>query len=467
MKGLWSLLGVVFTLFGCGLSSPPEPVQNLHVYPPQWQSPHHRLEVKELWPQLSRLPRLQSLVLEGLKNNPELQLERAKVDGAVARVYQIRAVLWPEIGAFISARRQDSGQLSNNFQLGGDVSWEVDFLGKLNDQSKAALFAASRSINEFRFQRLSLVARVSSLWFDLLEAQLQLKLVRQRRLNLQQDLDIVESGYQSGLNSSLDVFLARADVAGALANEEVKSRELNRASQNMELSLGRYPAAKIRSSAELALDITQIPVGLPSELLTRRADIRGAQDNLSAANASLSVAYKQRFPSLKLTGSLGYASPELSQLLTPQSLIWSVFANVSAPVFNAGGLKAQQTEKVAEAQQAAALLTQTILIAFSEVERALLAEGRLAAQEQHLNVAVENSVLAEELAFEQYRAGLTSYITVLESTRRAFDSQSAAISVRNQRLQNRINLFLAIGGSIETSVSEQADKLIWEGQVAQ
>lgn len=437
-----------FLLLACSVQSPSQPSPTLS-NPELWVSEHLAESGSDLFSQLENLPQLKLLVEEGLNNNPQLQQSKSQLAASVALLELAQAQLWPELSAYLTAGRQDNGNnIANSAQLGLDFSWEIDLWGKLDDQAQAALLDAKTQLHQYQAAQQNLVAKISQDWFNLLTAQQQLALIEQRRDNLQQNLTIIEDGYQSGIRQSLDVFLSRADVAGAQANVAAKKDQLNQASQALELSLGRYPSGQLRAAGELTLNIAKLPAGLPSEMLQRRPDIQAEYTNLSAANARIAVAYKQKFPSLRLTSRVGGSSNELNDLLQPESLVWNVFANLTSPLLDAGRLEAQQQQKQALAEAAAAQLSNKVLTAFAEVESALNAETALVEQLDRVIVAADNSIQAEQLAFEQYQAGLVEYVTVLESQRRSFDSQSTRIDIRNQRLQNRIDLLLALGGGL-------------------
>ncbi|MDO6527554.1 efflux transporter outer membrane subunit [Motilimonas sp. 1_MG-2023] len=438
-------------LFGCSLSAPQQAELSPSIAA-NWSAEHQNAPVAaQFMPQLTALPDLHKLVLQGLTKNPTLLQSQAKVDASMALLKQQQAQRWPQINAYLSGRRQDNGQsITDNTQFGIDLSWELDIWGKLDDASRAALLDASANLNLLKQQQLELTATIAQQWFNLLAAQHQYELIHQRRLNLVNNLLIIEEGYQAGLNGSLDVFLARADVAGAQSSEAAKADEIKQASRALQLSLGEYPTGNLRANGTFSLNLDKLPAGLPSQLLQRRPDIQGAQDALSAANARISVAYKEKFPSIKLTSGLGNSSPELNELLRADSMLWNLFANLSTPLFNAGLLEARQQQQEALALAAAANLQASVLNAFQQVEAALSKEATLVEQLDKVSVAAQNSLLAEELAFEQYQGGLVDYVTVLEAQRRSFDSQSARINIRNQRLQNRIELLLALGGDPHT-----------------
>jgi len=429
------------------------------VTPAQWSTVHLHTDIKTTWQGIAAYPQLTEYIQEALVYNPQLTSERYNIDIAVALVKQTEAGQYPKIDAYLGSGRQSNSQnITNSSSLNIDTGWEVDYLGKLNDLAKAATLDAQQAILNYKQQQSNTIALISQQWFDLIFYQQQFKLINKRQHNLQQNLDIIENGYDQGVKQSLDVYLARADLARAQASKQENLEALKNAQRQLELSLGRYPAASIHANGNLTFAAIPVPSGLPSELIQRRFDIQQAMLALNAENYRVAHAYKNRFPSLSLSLSGGTSSPELSNLLQSDSLLWSLFANASASVFDAGALIAKQAQQTAKTQQSAILVTQVTLQAFSEVETALAAEVTLANRELQQQNAEYYFNVAEQLAFEQYIAGLTDYITVLESQRSAFDAQTSSLAIKNTRIQNRIKLLLALGGDIPTSLTVNTEK---------
>ena len=211
--------------------------------------------------------------------------------------------------------------------------------------------------------------------------------------------------------------------------------------------LGDYPDGKLETGAALPLIETPVPTGLPSELISRRPDLQQAWANLLASDAAVAIAHKQRFPRLVLVASGGDVSEDLDSLLNGTPLAWSILGNLTQPLFNAGRLKAQEQQARARLVQAENQYLDSLYRAFSEVENALSRSRSLQTRYRVVLDAEKNAVAGLNLAFEQYQRGLVSYTTVLEAQRRAFDIQSGVIELRNQLLQNRITLHLALGGN--------------------
>ncbi len=445
---------VAILVSGC-LFQVPEPIpENPPFFPENWINSHLAEPVSGIWLPLDHRELLVGLIGEGIQNNQQLKIQTARVEMALQDTVIAGADVSPELSAFLRGGRQRNQSTSDSFAVGLDFSWELDILGKLDDHEQAALFEAAMSVENWRKTRLALVADITGQWFVLLENYQQLALIQKREKNLSSNLQIIEEGYKMGLNPPLDLHLARADFSAIGARVVARKQEMRKQTRRMEYLLGRYPETELLAAGRLPREMTEIPAGIPANILTRRPDILAAGHHLAAANLQVAVAYKNRFPSLRLTGSYGSSSDELGQLISGESVLWSLFAGLTTPLLNGGRLEALQVRSMARSSETAAMYTDTVLSAFVEVENSLEAEQRLTVQQSFLEQASEDSTRAEDLAFEQYQNGLVNYVTVLESERRAFDAQSTVLAIYNERIQNRIRLFLALGGDFPPTDNE-------------
>jgi len=210
--------------------------------------------------------------------------------------------------------------------------------------------------------------------------------------------------------------------------------------------LGRYPSGEMVFDRKLPVITQRVPAGLPAELLKRRPSIQAAWIELLAADAALAVAHRQRFPTLRLSASVSDSDSALSQLLDEGPLGWSLLGGLTQPLFAGGQLAARERQARAELLQAEQRYLDHLFQALTEVENRLHEQYILEQRYQSFLQAEENALAAQRLAFDQYQRGLINYTSVLESQRRAFDAQSTVLQLRNQLLQNRIALQLALGG---------------------
>ncbi|WP_220719333.1 efflux transporter outer membrane subunit [Agarivorans litoreus] len=447
----WTWIALVITSLGaCSMHDTPahEPVVNLTAT--SWTSEYQQGEFNQQRFEKALPSALQTLISEALVNNPGLQQQGFALDQQLYQVKIQTSQSWPIVEAFLTGQRSGSDtNTATQLRVGLDISWEIDWLGKLDALQQAAVLDAKVSFEQWQQAQIRLAANTAQQWYNVIEAQQQQQLIEERYHNLKANLQIIEESYQSGLNKALDVYLARADLSASQAQLNSRNNQLIQAQRELELLLGRYPAGEITVTGQLNVPLNTIPAGVPSELLQRRHDIKAAQYQLAAADLRVYAAYRDRFPSLTLTASGGGQSSQLNQLVNGESLVWSLFAGVAAPIFDAARRENQQLKQYAIAQGLNSAYLEKVLASFGEVEKSLSLEPNLYQNALLLATAAEDSKQAESLAFENYLAGLNGYVTVLESQRRAFDAQSSAISALNLQLQNRIALYLALGGHLE------------------
>lgn len=413
------------------------------------------------WWELFADEQLNGLVTAALAENRDLRATAARVDAAAASARIAGAALRPNVGLSGNAARQrlvfvglpipGSGgsvlsSTTNNFGVSLDLSWEADLWGRLRAGQRAALTDLHAADLELRAAELSLAAQVSKAWFALAEARSQADLAQRTVDSFLKTEEIVQRRFEGGLVTALDLRLARSNAADAKATLEERENLLQLARRQVELLLGEYPDASIEGRAELPSIPGPIPAGLPAQILGRRPDLLSARARLVAADLRVAEAEAALLPSLRLTASGGTASNDLGDLLDGDFSVWSIAGGVTAPLFEGGRLRAQVELREAGVDEALWLYAQRALLAFAEVETALGAEGHLARQEADLETAWREASEAERLADERYRSGLSGLVTVLEAQRRAFGSESRWIGVRRARLDNRVDLALALGG---------------------
>lgn len=408
------------------------------------------------WLEIFDDPQLTTLVAEAIANNYVLEQERALLYEAEQAVVIVRANRFPDLdvslGGTRAGIRNASGQRVTTQSFGADIGagWEVDLWGRLSKEQQAAQLALGAQQARVESVRRNLAAATTGAYFGVMEAR-QLLEVAQRRLdNAVESHDIVASGYRQGLNDALDLYLARNQVEREQANYAQQEQTLAETIAELQLSLARYPDGRLEVPASLPVLTDPIPAGLPSELLTRRPDLQAAWLNLLAADADLAAAHKARFPSLSLVGSAGVTSAEFADLLDTDLSVWSLAGNVTQPLFNAGQLEALEEQAAARVRQAEQQYLDLVFRAFADVENAISRSVSLRQRYESFLDAELNSRAALELALEQYQRGLVPYTTVLESQRQAFDAETTVVELRNLLLQNRITLYLALGGEFAT-----------------
>ncbi len=462
-----STLLLAAALSSCSLLRPWHTQPDLPETPPTWTAASTSKQIFDAtaWRREFADPQLTNLIEEAVGNNFDLRSAAARVNAARASAVVSGADRIPQISASLNASRAKRATvvggtvisgISNYFQSGIEIRWEADIWGRLSHQARAATLELAASEADYQAARLSLAANISRAWFNAIETRQQVELSRQTVANYRQALESIRGRYRSGLNSALDVRLARSNLASAESQLAAQQLRLDGELRTLQTLLGRYPSRQLALADNLPELQQPVPAGLPADLLTRRPDLNAAQHRLQAADERASQAAKDRLPRIQLTTSGGTSSDQLNSLLEGDRLIWSLVGGITAPLFQGGRLKANQQLARANAEQAVNQYAQSLLNAFREVETALAAAPLLEIRQQALQTAVQEARESERLAAEQYRTGLVDITTWLEAQRRLFNARSNLLQIRNQRLQNRIDLHLALGGDFITAASSEA-----------
>lgn len=448
------ILGLALALGGCQVleTIPVDPESHRVEAASEWSVSASQAPIVPAWLYHFDDEKLHGLVADALANNEDLRSTAAKFRIARAE-FALQAAnegATVDLNASTARRGTPLGgglrSTGSSFEARLDAAWEADVWGRLSDLTRAAQLRTEASEADVAAARLSLVANVAQAWFSATNAQLQLDLADSTVRNFEENLAVVEDGFRAGLSSALDVRLERANLAGAQARLQARRVDRERAVRTLEVLLGRYPGGELEVARALPPLAQSVPAGLPSGLLERRPDLAAARLRVEASAERESGAGKARLPQLRLTASGGLSSTELRNLLDFDAILWSLLAGIAAPIVDAGRIEAQVELERARTDDALSAYANAVLQAFLEVENALTAESLLAERERALADAAEQSALAEELALERYRKGLVGIVTWLEARRRAFDARSDLLEVNNQRYQNRVGLFLALGG---------------------
>ena len=407
------------------------------------------------WWELLRDAELQKLIEIALQENKDLKRAVASIDEFQARALVARMDFAPQLSQTTStpAFGRDAFFLvpgfpnAFNYYTQGTLSWELDIWGRIRRSNQAAfadLFA--REWNR-RAVILQLVSGVAEAYFDLLQFDMQLGIARRTVLAWEESVRIARARLRQGVINKLDVDQFEAERANAAARAAEFERQMVQKENQISVLLGRNPhqIPRGRSLTEQVLP-PQVPPGLPSDLLQRRPYIVQVEQELTAVNARIGVAKAERFPKITITGILGVSSPQLSQLLTGESSFAAVGPGLAGPLFNAQILGFQQEAVEAQTRQALAQYEQTILVAFREVEDALVAVRTAREQREAQVQQVEALRSALHLANLRYKGGLANYLDVLVAQRNLFEAEVALTGSHRLHLVSIVQLYKALGG---------------------
>jgi multidrug efflux system outer membrane protein len=413
-------------------------------------------------------PTLTVLVEKAVAANLDLRQAQARVRQARAARSVAAAGLWPTLDASASYSRiygSSSGASSGSptlpasgpsardlFLVGLDAAWELDIFGGVRRDIEAAEGDLQAAVENLRDVLVSLVAEVGGNYLNLRGFQQQLAIARKNLQAQQHTADITRKRYEAGFANGLDVANASAQVATTASQLPLLESSARAAIYSLSILLGNEPAALVKElSTEAPIPPTppEVPVGLPSDLLRRRPDIRRAEAQLHAATARIGVATADLFPRFSLSGSLGLASQTLSALTDWGGRFWSAGSAANWLVFDAGRVRGNIEIQDALQEQALLAYQRTVLTALQDTETALVAYSKEQERKKSLSDAVRNNRKAVDLAMKLYIAGRTDFLNVLDAQRSLYISEDALVQSTRSEATVLIALYKALGGGWE------------------
>lgn len=421
---------------------------------------------------------LQQIIAMALENNRDLKVALLNIEQAKA-AYRIKKsdelpVISGNAGVSREAIPEDSSSSGKPYTADtsmsaglGITAYELDFFGRVKSLSQSALETYLATREAASSTRIALVAQTADAFVNLL-AQRKLQHLAQKTYKAQKaTYDVIKSQYDEGSTDQL----AMAQAATATQSAKVSIYQYKRLAAQAENALvylagpGVYDLIKAPESSESSessespesIDdigfLTQLPAGLPSRILLARPDIQAAEHQLKAANADIGAARAAMYPTISLTGSLGFASQGLSYLFDPsRSLSWAFSPSVTIPIFNREGLKASLDAATVGEKIAAAQYEGVIQTAFREVADQLVARKHYKDQLDAQNALVSATRDAYKLSKARYDNGIDNFLTVLDSHRSLFSAEQGVIALKQAYLSNLINLYKVMGGgNMDTS----------------
>jgi multidrug efflux system outer membrane protein len=398
---------------------------------------------------------LQQLVRTALRENRDLQIALARVNEARAQLGIARYELYPQIDIQGRARTGETGDsifngavLVNGFNtLGVGLNWEIDLWGRarrLNESARATLLASEQGR---RGVIITVVSEVARAYFEMRDLDAQLGITQTQVGIRQQSLDLARARFQGGLTSELDVRQGESALAAAEGTQSRIQRFRTQKENELSVLLGHTPGDIPRGLPLTAQQVPDvIPAGIPSELLTRRPDIRQAEEQLRAANARIGAAIAAMFPTISLTAAGGTASEDLGNLFKSGFGFWNVAVNLFQPILNRGRNVKQVALERARTEAAVGNYERTVLTAFQEVEDGLVSVQRLREEAAAAGRAAAAAGRSVVLAGLRYEGGVDNYLNLLDAQRSLLDAQLAESDLQRQHRVAVVRLYRALGG---------------------
>jgi len=463
-----------FALFVFGCSVGPDYKEPALAVPRAWNEVQQKgvdsrpLDLVRWWTAFED-PLLDSLVDRAVRSNLDLRVAEARVREARAARAAIAAGQWPAVntsGSYARSRTSENAlnfpsqggasnfKLERNlFDAGFDANWEVDVFGGVRRRVEAADATVEATEYSRRDVLVTLLGDVARNYIDLRGAQRRLAVAHANLESQEDSLELTRVRFKAGLASDLDVARAEAQINTTAAQVPVIESALKQAAYNLDLLLGLSPGALWRE-LEKQTAIPKLPadvlVGLPSDLLRRRPDIRFAERRLATATAQVGSAIADLFPKFFLTGIFGLQSISAGDWLTGGSRYWSIGPSIAWPVFDAGRIRANIEIRNAQQEQALQQYEQAVLAALGDVEKSLVNYAQEQGRYRSLNDAVAANRRAVAMANELYVRGLNDYLAVLDSQRALYVTETELAQSEAAMASNLVALYKALGGGWET-----------------
>ena len=450
-----ALSAAVLTMAGCALQAPPKPeeIRALalpHVeVPGAWKMARGESFVAPAagWLATFGEPQLDALVREADRYNADLQVAAARVEQAAGYAKLAGATIYPAVNLLARGGGKLGGDQSGLSGVGLFASWELDIWGRVRAERAAGAEQYEAAVSDAVYARQSIAATTAKSFMLAVEARLQLGIAADIVRASEQAIGLARDRLRVGAGDEYDVTLAEANLETARDAARQLALGYEQARRALETLVGRYPAAGLDVPAALPRLPGPVPVGLPSELLERRPDVIAAERRIAAAFHRVAEAKAARLPKFALTAGVTSISSELFVLQNHANPVLSLGANLAAPIFNGYALEAQVDIRNAEQQLAIAEYGRVGLRALTEVETALSSGFTADEREAILARSVASNARTLELAQVRYRVGSGDLRAVLQQNVALYGARTALLHVQTERLVQRVNLHLALGGS--------------------
>jgi len=415
-----------------------------------WQpaAPADLLE-KGSWWELFGDATLNELARQVEVNNQNVAAAEARYAQARAAVAEQRASLFPVVTLDASANRSGGGgdaRTGNQYRVNIGASWEPDVWGRLRAGVSGAEASAQASAADLAAARLAAQGELAANYIGLRLADAQLALLGETVEGYQRVLQITHNRLNAGVAPSSDLLQAQTQLANASADRLSVQRQRAQLEHAIAILLGKAPADFSLQPSPWALQVPDIPAGLPSTLLERRPDIAAAERRVAAANAQIGIARSAYFPSLSLGGSYGVAGSQLGGLFSASNTLWSLGLSAAQAVFNAGATGARVDQASAARDVAVATYRETVLKSLADVEDQLAASKVLAQQQSLRETSATAASQVEQQMLNRYRAGQVGYTEVVTAQVTALNARRALLQAQADRQSTAVALVQALGG---------------------
>lgn len=448
--GILLLFGIAsFAFMGC---SPKEKATSVPVDTSRVFSASGTAQISEKWWTAFENERLNKMVDSALTHNFNLKTAWQRLQASRAVVDREASSLLPSVDA--SASGQMSQYVTQYFQgqdleLGLSSSYEIDLWGRVRSRVEAERFRAKASYTDYKAAAISLSAEIVSTWYQMIEAQNQLDLIKEQLTTNEKVLSLLEARFGSGQIRSADILRQRRLLESTREQEIAAEAAVQLLEHQLAILLGNPPQEEFDRIKDSLPELPAIPeTGLPAELIRRRPDVQSAFNMLQAADREVAAAISNQYPRFSISASTSTSADNVENLF--RDWAYSLAGNIMAPIFYGGRLRAEVDRAEAVKQQRLYSYGQTILNAFREVEDALLQEKKQREKLQSIKKQLKIARQSYEQLRVEYFNGMGGYLDVLSALDEVQRLQRNLLTANLQMLEYRISLYRSLAGGFET-----------------
>jgi multidrug efflux system outer membrane protein len=459
MRRLAAALLLALVLPGCSGVLGPGYTKPETAPPAAWREtvPVREGGADETWWKQFGDPVLDGLVRKAVAENLDLKVAAARVDQYLGVLDTTRSNYFPQVGAGAGvAVGNQYGRWNENFQGTLNASWELDIWGKYRRAEEGVKAQILASESGRRALLMTVVSGVAGGYVNLRSFDRQLEISRETEKVYAEGLRLLRLRFKYGTITQLDVAQAESQYETARQAIAINERNVRLQENLLSVLLGQPPSEIPRGKTFDELSVPAIPAGLPSTLLERRPDIIQAEQTLVAANAQVSVVRSAYFPTISLTGALGFVSRDLEKVFDHDSKYSSAGGGVTVPLLTFGAISGQVKQAEAVERQALHQYRQTVLSAFRETEDALVGVTKGKERADSLELQVKALDDCARLAHLQFDGGATSYLSVLDAERSLFERKLSLVQGRSDVVLSVIGVYKALGGGWGVEAEKEA-----------
>ena len=415
--------------------------------------------------------KLTELVMRSAEGNFDLRSALWRVEEARALRGVVASNTKPQVGLSADATRSQPSntgvlgdlaptggfEADNLFAAGAGASWELDVFGRIRRQVEAADAQTQATVEAYRDVLVSLYAETALAYVNVRASQERLRIAHANVAAQENTLQLTKDRFSAGLVSALDVAQAESNLANTYSLIPVIERDINEGLNRLAVLLGENPGAlhaELADEAPIPHEPKEVAMGLPTELLRQRPDVRRAERQLAAQTAQIGVATADLYPSFSLAGFLGLEALNAGDLLSGDSVTWNIGLPIRWNVFSGGRIRSQIRAEEARTNQLLANYEQTVLNALEESENAMVAYIKEVQRRERLAQAVDATQRSLDLVLTQYTAGLTDFQNVLDTQRTLLVREDELAVAEGLVIGNLVRLYRALGGGWDPDTAE-------------